>query len=244
LIRGWSTFRRHEAAAFKKPFFTPEALMNATERTAPNGAFAALRRFASVRKMVERCDFCSAELCEDHQHLIEPERRRLVCVCGACAVLFGGHGETSYRRVPRRPLYLKDFRLTDAQWGGLLMIPIQLAFIFHSSPAGRVIGLYPGPAGPTESSLDLAVWDEVAQDNPALKRMSPDVEGLLVNRSARAGGAPDYFIAPIDECFKLAGLIRANWRGLSGGEQVWKEIGRFFADLKTRSNEVMGAPRA
>jgi uncharacterized protein DUF5947 len=182
-------------------------------------------------------------LYEDHQHLIEPEQRRLVCVCGACAVLFGGHGETSYRRAPRRILYLKDFRLTDAQWEGLL-IPIQLAFFFHSSPAGRVIALYPSPAGPTESSLDLAMWDEVAQDNPALKRMSPDVEGLLVNRSARAGGAPDYFIAPIDECFKLAGLIRANWRGLSGGEDVWKEIGRFFADLKTRSNEVMEAPRA
>jgi len=217
--------------------------MRISERTSPNGSFAALRRFARARPVIERCDFCSAELGELHQHLIEPERRRLVCVCGACAILFGSQGETAYRRVPRRIRYLPDFRMTDAQWEGLL-IPIQLAFFFHSSVAGRVIALYPSPAGPTESSLDLAMWDEVAQDNPALKRMSPDVEGLLVNRSARAGGAPDYFIAPIDECFKLAGLIRANWRGLSGGEEVWKEIGRFFADLKTRSNEVMEAPLA
>jgi hypothetical protein len=217
--------------------------MRMTERTSPNGSFAALRRFARARPVIERCDFCSAELGELHQHLIEPERRRLVCVCGACAILFGSQGETAYRRVPRRIRYLPDFRMTDAQWEGLL-IPIQLAFFFHSSMAGRVIALYPSPAGPTESSLDLAMWDEVAQDNPALKRMSPDVEGLLVNRSARAGGAPDYFIAPIDECFKLAGMIRANWRGLSGGEEVWKEIGRFFADLKTRSIEVMEAPLA
>jgi Family of unknown function (DUF5947) len=217
--------------------------MRMTERTSSNGSFAALRRFARARPVIERCDFCSAELGEPHQHLIEPERRRLVCVCGACAILFGSQGETAYRRVPRRIRYLPDFRMTDAQWEGLL-IPIQLAFFFHSSVAGRVIALYPSPAGPTESSLDLAMWDEVAQDNPALKRMSPDVEGLLVNRSARAGGAPDYFIAPIDECFKLAGMIRANWRGLSGGEEVWKEIGRFFADLKTRSNEVMEAPLA
>jgi Family of unknown function (DUF5947) len=217
--------------------------MRMTERTSPNGSFAALRRFARSRPVIERCDFCSAELGELHQHLIEPELRRLVCVCGACAILFGSQGETAYRRVPRRIRYLPDFRMTDAQWEGLL-IPIQLAFFFHSSPAGRVIALYPSPAGPTESSLDLSMWDEVAQDNPALKRMSPDVEGLLVNRSARAGGAPDYFIAPIDECFKLAGLICANWRGLSGGEEVWKEIGRFFADLKTRSNEVMEAPLA
>ena len=217
--------------------------MRMIESTSPNGSFGALRRFARARPVIERCDFCSAELGELHQHLIEPERRRLVCVCGACAILFGSQGETAYRRVPRRIRYLPDFRMTDAQWEGLL-IPIQLAFFFHSSPAGRVIALYPSPAGPTESLLDLSMWDVVAQDNPALKRMSLDVEGLLVNRSARAGGAPDYFIAPIDECFKLAGLIRRKWRGLSGGEEVWKEIGRFFADLKTRSNEVMEAPRA
>src|SRR5215468_4837840 len=217
--------------------------MSVAEKASQNTAFATLRRLATARKTIERCDFCAAELGEVHQHLIEPERRQLVCVCGACAILFGSQGETAYRRVPRRILYLPDFRLTDAQWEGLL-IPIQLAFFFHSSPAGRVIALYPSPAGPTESLLDLAMWNEMAQDNPALKSMSPDVEGLLVNRSARAGGAPDYFIAPIDECFKLAGLIRANWRGLSGGEEVWKEIGRFFADLKTRSNEVMEAPRA
>jgi hypothetical protein len=217
--------------------------MALAERISPNSAFATLRRFARAKRVVERCDFCSAELVEVHQHLIEQGQRRLVCVCEACAILFGHQGETAYRRVPRRILYLKDFRLTDAQWEGLL-IPIQLAFFFHSSAAGRVIALYPSPAGPTESSLDLAMWGEIAQDNPALKRISPDVEGLLVNRAARAGGAPDYFIAPIDECFKLAGLIRANWRGLSGGEEVWREIGRFFADLKTRSNEVREAPHA
>src|SRR5262249_48173707 len=217
--------------------------MNGTENTSLNGAFAALRRFAGARKIVERCDFCSVELDESHQHLIEPERRRLGCVCGACAILFGSQGEAAYRRVPRRILYLPDFRLTEAQWEGLL-IPIQLAFFFHSSSAGRVVALYPSPAGPTESMLDLTMWDEIAQDNPALKRMSPDVEGLLVNRTARAGAAPDYFIAPIDECFKLVGLIRANWRGLSGGEKVWNEIGRFFTDLKTRSNEVREAPHA
>jgi Family of unknown function (DUF5947) len=220
--------------------------MRMIERTAPNGSFAALRRFARARTMIERCDFCSAELDELHQHLIEPERRRLVCVCGACAILFGSQGETAYRRVPRRVRYLSDFRMTDAQWEGLL-IPIQLAFFFHSSRMGRVVALYPSPAGPIESSLDLLMWDEIAEYNPALKRMSPDVEGLLVNRAGRAGseeGSHEYFLAPVDECFKLAGLIRSNWRGLSGGEEAWKEIRRFFADLKARASHVGGEPHA
>ena len=220
--------------------------MRMTERNAPSGTFATLRRFARARTAVEVCEFCGAELDELHQHLIEPERRRLVCVCGACAVLFGSQGETAYRRVPLRIRYLPDFRMSDVRWEGLL-IPIQLAFFFHSSRMGRVVALYPSPAGPIESSLDLRTWDEFAQDNPALKRMSPDVEGLLVNRAGRAGrdgGSHEYYIAPVDECFKLAGLIRSNWRGLSGGEEAWKEIRRFFADLKARAIQVEAAPHA
>src|SRR5262249_9487064 len=151
------------------------------------------RRFARAKETAERCDFCCAELGEVHQHLIEPERRRLVCVCDACAILFGSHGETAYRRVPRRILYLPDFKLTDAQWEGLL-IPIRLAFFFHNSSNGKVVALYPSPAGPAESLLDLDMWDEIAEDNPVLKRMSPDVEGLLVNRTGRAAAAHEYFM--------------------------------------------------
>jgi hypothetical protein len=55
---------------------------------------------------------------------------------------------------------------------------------------------------------------------------------LLVNR---ARGARDHFIVPIDTCFGLAGLIRTRWRGLSGGTEVWLEIGRFFESLRKRS---------
>src|SRR5262245_44601659 len=131
--------------------------MRMTERNAPNGSFAALRRFASARTAIERCDFCGAELDELHQQLIEPEGRRLVCVCGACAVLLGSQGETAYRRVPLRIRYLPDFRMSDGRWEGLLL-PIQLAFFFHSSRMGRVVALDPSPAGPIESSLDLRTW--------------------------------------------------------------------------------------
>jgi Family of unknown function (DUF5947) len=194
----------------------------------------ALRRFARARERTpdEQCDFCSAGLTDVHQHLIEPEHRRLICVCEACAILFSHQGETRYRRVPRRTHFLRDFRLTDAQWQSLL-IPIQLAFIFHNSVTQRPIALYPSPAGPTESWLDAATWGEIVALNSALQKMEPDVEALLINRGVN--GADEYYIAPIDECFRLTGLLRAHWRGLSGGAKVWEEIARFFIELKGRA---------
>ena len=45
-----------------------------------------------------------------HQHLIDPASRQLVCACDACAILFYQSGETKYKRVPRRVRFLADFR--------------------------------------------------------------------------------------------------------------------------------------
>ncbi|MET0647211.1 MAG: DUF5947 family protein [Pyrinomonadaceae bacterium] len=197
-------------------------------------AISLLRRFVRPRAVAaERCDLCGAELRQEHTHLFEPPTRQLFCSCEACAILFGGQAETKYRRVPRRVRYLADFRLADAQWESLL-IPIGMAFFFHSSPAGKTVALYPSPAGATESLLDLSSWAAVLEENPVLRELEPDVEALLVNR---VRGANDYYVAPIDECFKLVGLIRAGWRGLSGGAEVWQAIEEFFAGLKGKSRE-------
>ena len=200
---------------------------------------AALRRFTRERERVpdELCNFCSAGLFGAHQHLIEPEMRALICVCEACAILFGNRGETKYRRVPLCALSLSDFRLSDAQWQSL-HIPIQLAFIFHNSAAQKFIALYPSPAGPIESWLESAAWAEIVALNPVLHKMEPDVEALLINRMKRPGGKDEheYYLAPIDECFRLTGLLRTHWRGLSGGAKVWEEITHFFLELKKRAN--------
>jgi hypothetical protein len=197
-------------------------------------AFATLRRFVRPRANIERCEMCSLEVGPAHRHLVEPVSRRIACACDACALLFSSSAGTKYKRVPRRTRYLSKFMLSDAQWDAL-SIPIQLAFFFHCSPAEKVVALYPSPAGPTESLLSLDAWDEISEDNPVLKTLEPDVEALLVNR---VRDTREYYIAPIDECYKLVGLIRANWRGFSGGQEVWQEIDRFFVRLRGYSTDA------
>ena len=192
---------------------------------------AALHRLVRRRFPAERCDLCGEGLAPEHTHLVEPARRRLLCSCDACAILVSGPGTGRYRRVPRRVQFLPDFRLTDARWEGL-HLPIALAFFVFSTASQRVVALYPSPAGATESLLTLEAWEGLCEDNPILREFDPDVEALLVNR---VGQAREHFRVPIDECYKLVGLLRSRWRGFSGGSEVWDAIGRFFTALRERS---------
>ena len=133
--------------------------------------------------------------------------------------------------MSRRAQLLVDFQLTDGQWEDLL-IPINMAFFFRSSIEDRIVSLYPSPAGAVESLLPLDAWTEIVQQNAVLRQLRPDIEGLLVNR---VGATREYYRSPIDECYRLVGLIRTGWRGLSGGSEVWAEISAFFARLKERA---------
>ena len=38
-------------------------------------------------------------------------------------------------------------------------------------------------------------------------------------------------IAPIDECYRLVGLIKQRWEGLSGGRAIEQAVAEFFDDL-------------
>ena len=192
------------------------------------GPLATLQRFVRrERTMEERCELCAAPLAPVHEHLLELKNRRITCVCPPCAILFGGSIRQPYRRIPRDLRRLRDFAITDQEWESLL-IPINLAFFTDSTFAGRTIVNYPSPAGTMESSLDTEYWDAIVKRNPMLKTFGPDVEALLVNR---VGDARQYYRAPIDQCFRLVGIIRTHWRGLSGGTEVWKQIESFFSEL-------------
>jgi len=198
------------------------------------GSFSHLRSFVRQPKPRERCNLCGVGLLPEHQHLIDPKAHKLVCACTACALLFPSTGPTKYKRVPRRIRFLKNFQMTDSQWDSLL-IPIGMAYFVKSSVEDRVLTFYPSPAGPTESMLEFETWSEIVQENPALAAMEVDVEALLVNRLDHIRQASEYYLVPIDKCYELVGLIRSQWRGLSGGTDVWQAIGCFFNELKQRA---------
>ena len=183
----------------------------------------------------ERCELCAAPIPSAHRHLLDLRDRELICTCRACSLLFDREaaGAGKYRLVPERRLHLTGFELSDLAWERL-RIPVDMAFFFHSSAAGRVVAYYPGPMGPTESQLELEAWIEIERANPVLTTMEADVEALLVHH---ARGARSHWLVPIDECYALVGVIRTRWRGFTGGREVWQEIDRFFEALDAKSTE-------
>jgi Family of unknown function (DUF5947) len=181
----------------------------------------------------EHCDLCGESIPAQHRHLLDLSTRELMCACQACRLLFdrGAAGGGHYRLVPDRRLRLVDLRLDDVTWEGL-RVPVDMAFFFLHSEEGRARAFYPGPMGATESLLELEAWQGLERDNPVLSSMAPDVEALLVDR---ARGARRQWLVGIDECYALVGLIRTRWRGLTGGTEVWRQIGAFLDELDGRS---------
>jgi len=208
--------------------------MTSTARRGQARGLASLRQFVRKPERVEACELCATRVADEHEHLIDPQTRRILCACQACAILFSGDTQTRYRRIPRDAQYLDNFRLDDAIWNSL-MIPIGLVFFFRSSVSGQISAFYPSPAGATESAVDSELWDEMVELNPMLRGMRPDVEALLANRVHQQR---EYYIAPIDECYRLTGLIRKHWTGFSGGSEVWDAIESYFTGLKQRSRPM------
>jgi hypothetical protein len=96
-----------------------------------------------------------------------------------------------------------------------------------------VLAHYPSPLGTTESQVDPGDWHKVEEQSPALAEMSPRVEAFLVRITA-VSGRGEYWILPVDDCFRLVAVIRRHWSGMAGGSAVWKEIAGFFEELGRR----------
>jgi hypothetical protein len=199
-----------------------------------------IRQHGAVRptpRADEQCEFCSAGLDREHGHLVDLSKRTLLCVCRPCYLLFSadGAGGSTFRAVPTRYVLLSAFDTAGEHWNAL-DVPIGLAFFFRNSVTGKTTAFYPSPAGATESELALDSWEPLVQAVEPLATMRPDVEALLVRRTALTRTA---LIVPIDVCYELVGRIRLMWRGLQGGDDLWREVDAFFARLNARATGAM-----
>jgi len=196
----------------------------------PASTIAGLRGLArpsgrAAADPLERCDVCGVPIPSDHRHLLQVSERRIVCACDACG------GSEGYTPVGDRTLWLDDFDLPEVLWAAF-QIPIGLAFFFRSSTTGQVVGLYPSPAGATECELHLQSWNALVLANPVLQTLRSDAEALIVNRLP---AVPEYALAPIDDCYRLVGLIKASWEGISGGNAVRDAVPGFMGGLRARA---------
>jgi hypothetical protein len=177
---------------------------------------------------------CREVLDERHGHVVEIEKRSIVCACRACYLLFISDGAAGgkYRSVPERVRHDPDRALDDADWNEL-QIPVAMAFFFVNSVLGRVVAGYPSPGGVTECELDLAAWDRLVATYPLLGALTPDVEAIFVNRAEQR--ATEVFLIPIDECYTLVGQLRLRWQGFDGGAEARAAIAAFLAGLRRRA---------
>ena len=211
------------------------------------GAYDVLARIRAARDQPEpageRCEMCAEPIADQHQHVVNVEGRQLMCVCRGCYLLFTDtHAELHYRAIPDRYLVFPDFALDRRAWEAM-QIPVGLAFFFRNSALDRTVAFYPGPAGATESELDLAAWNDIRAADPRVDLLAEDTEALLVRVPEEQNQPPECHLVPIDACYEFVGRLRMLWRGFDGGQDVRAYIDSFFG-LVTARSKVVEADRA
>ncbi|HEX8868122.1 MAG TPA: DUF5947 family protein [Lentzea sp.] len=196
------------------------------------GTPRALREQRAARMdQVERCEMCGTPVASRHGHVVDVQRRALMCSCRACFLLFTTHRahRARYRAVPERHLRDPDHPVTAAQWADL-EVPVGTAFLLRTSTGATVF--YPSPAGATERPLDTAVWNRLAVAHPLVTMAEPDVEAILFRRTERGA---ECFLVPIDVCYRLVGTVRLYWTGLDGGDQLHDHIDALFTEIRDKA---------
>lgn len=183
----------------------------------------------------ESCEMCAERIADEHQHVVNVEGRQLMCVCRGCYLLFtDSHASLRYRAVPDRYLAFPDFALDRRRWEAL-QIPVGVAFFFRNSHLDRTVAFYPGPAGATESELDLESWNDLRAADHRVDALADDTEALLVRVPPDQTAAPVCHLLPIDACYEFVGRLRMLWRGFDGGQDARRYMDEFFETVAERS---------
>lgn len=207
------------------------------------GAYDVLARIRANRAEPtpagERCEMCSEQIAGEHQHVVDIEGRQLMCVCRGCYLLFTDTSAAlHYRAVPDRYLAFPDFALGRREWE-LLQIPVGLAFFFDNSALERTVAFYPGPAGATESELDLTIWGQIRTADPRVDLLAEDTEALILRVPDESEMPLESYLVPIDACYEFVGRLRMLWHGFDGGHQVRRFVDEFFGHVAARSKVVL-----
>ena len=171
------------------------------------------------------CVLCGVALGERHKHVVEAGGGRVRCACVACAGVFVRPGGASLRVVTRARRLAAA--VDDADWRAL-RLPVAIAS-FRRSTSGAVSAHVPGPGGTTASRLADGAWAALRARHPALPAIEPEIEAVVLSRLDGADGA---YLVSIDLCYRLAGILRARWRGIAGGEDARAALASFFAELQ------------
>lgn len=217
-----------------------------------------LARFVGARERPtpgEACEMCAVAVTDDHRHVVDLERRSLLCVCRGCALLFERtrsgspadpdranahpHRDGRYRTVPDRYVEVAPFTLPGPAWAAL-QIPVGIVFVVANTQLDRTVAFYPSPGGATESELPLDAWGDIVDANPALADVEADVEAVLLHTG---DGDPTCHIVPVDRCYELVGAMRLHWRGFDGGTEVRAQIAAFFDDVGARARSAPSGAR-
>jgi hypothetical protein len=178
----------------------------------------------------ERCDLCAAPIGPDHRHLLDRKHQRLLCACRPCSLHFDHDAaEGRYRMIPDRRCLLAE----PLSASGAPQVPAGLLFVVRR-PEGPPSVFYPGPAGISTGELDVEAWTRWSEQAPLLATLEPEVEAFL----HRSGAEAEDWLLPLDDCYRLAGVLRRHWRGFTGGDAVRGKLDEFFSELRARARVV------
>ncbi len=184
---------------------------------------------------------CAAEqIADEHQHVVNVEGRQLMCVCRGCYLLFtDDDAPAALSRRPRPLPVVPGFRARTAGDWEALQIPVGLAFFFRNSSLDRTVAFYPGPAGATESELDLDAWNGIRAADPAGRhagRRHRSVAGAGARR--RYSDRPSAIWCPSTPATSSSARLRMLWHGFDGGQHVREFIDEFFDHIASRGKAV------
>ena len=192
--------------------------------TNPDRALAALRRFTQPAPTLARCELCAGTLDSRHAHLFEPEPRRLLCACTACALLFPSAHGAQRVRVETRVQPLRDLQLSDLDWTAL-DVPVRLVFLCPSARHQQLFATYPSPQGAVEARLPLAAWQALTRAHPQLNSVEPELDALVIDGRAEPSSSTR---VSIDVCHALVGHLRAHRRSVA----AWRALEQALVRLQ------------